>query len=413
MQIELVSTKYPYTMNIGRFFANLFRGLTSVIAKTNYNLFPMSWYSSKGKVSVTGDRAQGVPAYFRGINIIAEQMATLPVAVYRKEGKAIFEATTNPVNKLIKYRPHPLYDTVVFRETLIRNTLQYGESCFKIIFGQSGFPVQFELMPLPIDIVQDDLTLDYFYVFAGYEAPIPSKEIIHIKLYSKDGLRGQSPLKLLRETFASAINQNEYITAFYGNGAHVSGVVEVGEWLDEKQKLNLKEALNQQYSGPENVGKTMILQGQMKYKEKGVTPDKAQYFETKTLTTQDIANITGVHPILLGDVNKSTFHNTETVNRFFVQYVLRTFCKRFESEFNSKVFTGRNQGKMFLRFNLDGLLEGNTKDWAEKTNVLMQHGIVSRNEIREMENLNPLPGGDEIFVPLNFQPLNQSFDEEE
>lgn len=399
---------------LGKFFNKYLRKFTSVITKASYSIWPSAWYSAKGKVNVTGERAQGVPAYFRGINIIAEQMATLPVAVYREDPDgSINEATTNPINKLIKYRPHPLYDTVVFRETVFRTALQHGESCFRIHYAESGLPTEFEIMPLPEDIVQDDSTRAYFYKFVGVEVPVPAEEIIHIKLYSKDGLRGQSPLKLLRETFASAINQNEYITAFYGNGAHVSSVIETPNWLDEKQMAILKNSLDSQYSGPENVGKTMILQGGMVHKEKGVTPDKAQYFQTKTLTTQDISNITGVHPVLLGDVNKATFNNTETVNRFFVQYVLRTFCKRFESEFNSKAFTGRNQGKLFLRFNLDGLLEGNTKDWAEKTNVLMNYGIVTRNEIRKMENLNPVAGGDELYVPMNFQPLNRAGDEEE
>lgn len=398
---------------LGRAFSGLYKRFVSVLVKASSSAWPTGFLSSKGKINVNGERAQGVPAYFRGINIIAEQMATLPVAVYREdENGAIYEATTNPINKLIKYRPHPLYDTVVFRETLIRNTLQYGESCFRVHYGEAGQAIEFELLPLPSDIKINEETREYFYEFEE-AGRVNSKDIIHIKLYSKDGLRGQSPLKLLRDTFAAAINQTEYISAFYGNGAHVSGVLEVPTWLDEKQIESLKNGFNQDYAGPDNVGKTMIAQGGITYKERGSTPDKAQYASTKNLTTQDIANITGVHPILLGDVSKSTFQNTETVNRFFVQYVLRTFCKRFESEFNSKIFTGRNQGKLFLRFNLDGLLEGNTKDWAEKINVLMNHGIATRNEIRKMENLNPMPGGDDLFVSLNYTPLNKVYNDEE
>ena len=354
---------------------------------------------NKSKVSVTETTAQSIPAYFRAITIISEQLASLPFSIYERTSNGVEEATLHPLYNLINFRPSPLYNSFDWREAFSRQLQLRGDSFIRIIRNSATGRVQeLRIIEPPVDMFE--VEGQWYYRFTNLNETLRFDEVIHLKAFTKDGIKGESTLKLLREVFGLGISQIDFAAGYYGNGAHLSGVLESEKNLTKEQAKIVIDTWNMQHSGPENFGKTGMLQAGFKYKPISGNMQESQYIESRHLTVEDIANITGVHPILLANLEKATFSNVEELNRIFVQFTLRTWCKRIEAEFNSKLFSNSEQGRYFVRFNLDGLLRGDTKARTDYYKTMRLIGAMNPNEVRELENMNPYEGGNDYDKPL-------------
>lgn len=354
---------------------------------------------NKSKANVNEKTAQSIPAYFRAITIIAEQIASLPFSIYEKTDGGVKEATSHPLYNLINFRPSPLYNSFDFKEAFVRQLQLRGDSFIQIIRnGATGRVQEFRIIDPPVDMFE--MEGQWYYRFSNINKTLRHDEVIHLKAFTKDGIKGESTLKILREVFGLGISQIDFAAGYYGNGAHLSGVLESDKSLTKDQAKVVIDTWNMQHTGPENFGKTGLLQSGFKYKPISGNMQESQYIESRRLTVEDISNITGVNPILLGNLERATFSNVEELNRIFVQFTLRSWCKRIEAEFNSKLFTDQDQGRYFVRFNLDGLLRGDTKARTEYYKAMRLIDAISPNEIRSLENMNPREGGDKFGLPL-------------
>ncbi len=354
---------------------------------------------NKSKANVNETTAQSIPAYFRAITIISEQLASLPFSIYEKTTDGVEEATSHPLYNLINFRPSPLYNSFDWREAFTKQLQLRGDSFIRIIRNTATGQLQeLRIIEPPADMFE--MEGQWFYRFTNLNETLRFDEVIHLKAFTKDGMKGESTLKMLREVFGLGISQIDFAAGYYGNGAHLSGVLESDKSLTKEQARVVVDTWNMQHSGPENFGKTGMLQAGFKYKPISGNMQESQYIESRRLTVEDIANITGVNPILLANLERATFSNVEELNRIFVQFTLRSWCKRIEAEFNSKLFSSSEQGRFFVRFNLDGLLRGDTKARTDYYKTLRLIDAISPNEIRALENMNPRPGGDEFGLPL-------------
>jgi HK97 family phage portal protein len=216
-------------------------------------------------------------------------------------------------------------------------------------------------------------------------------------MYSNDTIVGNSLQKFHQDTLGRGIAEIQHGANFYGNGAQIGGVLETDQPLNKEQRDLIQDSWNRQYGGPDNSGKTALLSNGVKYKTTGKAVD-GNDIEARRLTVDDIANITGIPTFLLGKTE--TFANTELLNRIFVQYTLRSWCKRIESEFNSKLFPKSQWGKTFVKFDLDGLLQGDTDSRAKYYQTMYNIRALNPNEIRAKEGLNSYEGGDLYGQPL-------------
>tara|TARA_X000001316_G_scaffold10391_1_gene3224 strand:+ start:661 stop:1902 length:1242 start_codon:yes stop_codon:yes gene_type:complete len=354
---------------------------------------------SKAKVVVNKETAQSVPAFFRAVQIIAEQIASLPFSIYEQDADGnINENKTHPLYRLLKFRPHPLYDTFVYRETVVRKMLLEGE-CFVLQNrGSNGSVISREILNGKlVDLYE--VEGEYYCTFSTTGAkPYRYSDILHFKMYSDDGIKGKNPMDLFYETFGSGIAQLQLEASFYGNGANVAGVLETDQQLRKEQMQQVLESW--QRTNSDNMGGTGMLPFGFKYKKIGSTLQDAQHTDIRKLNTIDVSNLTGVPSVMLGNTSDSSYSNMEQFNRFFVQYVLRVICKRIEAEENSKSFSVREMGKKFVRFNLDGLLRADTKSRAAFYQTMYNIRAMNPNEIRGLENMNSYEGGDEYGMPL-------------
>lgn len=400
---------------IGRFFRAEKRATYSHIGPAkNWEAWQSLLLSlgGKAKVPVTERTVMGIPGYFRAVNIACEQFGSLQRGIYTAQENNIVTAETHPLYKLIRFRPSPLYNAMDFFETLARQLFVRGNAYIRMYWDNRGALSELRIINNKIEKIEEkDGRL--FYKFAGDAQRYDSEEILHVKAYSLDGIIGLSPLLLLVEALGKSLAEISFGASFYGNGAHPSGALETDARLDKEQREALMQTFNEKYGGPENVGRVVLLTNGLKFKPISMDMDKAQYAQVRALSLQDIANITGVPLDLLNAADKSsTYASAEQRNLQFVQYTLRTICKKFEEEFNTKAFSSREMGKTFLRFNLDALLRGDTKARSEYYTAAISHRWMSPNEVRALENMNPYEGGDTYENPNTSTSNNQMNNDE-
>ena len=392
--------------------ANIFtRTIQRIFRSKISNLGPAKdwtlWQSLLGniagkEVAVTGKTILSIPAYFRAVDLIATQMASLPFNVYTVASDgSIQEARTNPVWRLLNFRPSPEYDCFSFMEAVVRTILTGnkgygpGNCLIEIIRDNRGAVAMFDIVDEPYQLIE--LETGMFYIIG--EKAYPIADIIHLKAWTRDGENGENPLNLLNSTFKRGISELLTYSDFYKNGAAISGILETDTPLNLAQRKELEESWNKNYAGIANQGKTALLSHGVKYKSIGTRLDSSD-LQSRKMTVEDVANILGVPLPLLAASDGTPLNNLEVLNRLFVQYTLRAWCKRFESEFNSKLFGFNETGITFVRFNLDGLLRGDTQSRAQYYTALYNIRAISPNEIRALENMNPYEGGDEYGMPL-------------
>lgn len=368
----------------------------------------------KSKINVTQKRALSIPAYYRAVNLTCEQVASLPLNVYRQnDDGSITEATTHPLHRLlnVRGRPSALYNTFEFFETLVRQAMTTGNGYARVIYDNRGAITEMRLMNRLYEIIEDSGEL--YFKFTGDPIYYPGSEIIHLKCWSLDGIIGLNPLRILNEALGKSIAEIDFASSFFGNGAHPSSALETEQKLTADQQRMMLSTFNERYGGPENFGKTVLLQGGVKFKKISMDMNEAQYVAARGMSIQDIANITGVPIDLLNAGDKtSTFASAEQRDIQLVKYAIRVWCKRLEDEMNSKLFSSREQGKLFVKFNLDALLRGDTSTRTQYYSQAIANRWMSPNEVRRLEGFNPYEGGD-VYENPNTTSSNKQMNDEQ
>lgn len=354
------------------------------------------WKQSKANVDVNEVTVAGIPALYRAFNVVSEQIASLPRGVYEQDDNNIIELHSHPLNKLMNGRPHPLYDSFTFLDTFVRVAMIRGNSYARLVRDSRGALSGIELIECSSkpDIFESNGV--FWYQFPEYTKPLRTDEVLHLKGFTLNGYMAERPTDLLKDALGLQIAQIDFAASHFGNGAHYSGILIPDGPLKPEQRDALKNTFNNKENKPGEVG---VVPFGVKYQPLSQTMAESQLIDSRRLSTEDVSNITGVPLFLLANHERSTFSNGEQQMRTFVQYTLRTWCKRIESEINTKVFTSRERNK-FFRFNLDGLLRGDTEARAKLYQVLRLTQAISPNEIRKMENMNPYQGGDRFDLPF-------------
>ena len=165
-------------------------------------------------------------------------------------------------------------------------------------------------------------------------------------------------------------------------------------------------------SGVRNAGKTLILDAGVKYERMGLDLEEAGLIPYRNMAVDDAARIFGIPAHLLAQLDRATFNNIEVMNTQFVTLCLRPWAVQMEQEFSRKLLSGNEKQNRshYIRINLDGLLRGDTESRASYYNTMFNIGAMSPNDIRDMENLNRRPEGDQYYTPLNMTPTGQAND---
>ena len=359
-------------------------------------------------------------AVYSCVRILAEAIAGLPLHLYRYTDSGGKEkATDHPLYLLLHDEPNPEMSSFVFRETLMTHLLLWGNAYAQIIRnGKGEVMALYPLMPNKMSVERDENgQLYYTYTRSAEEAKTAEtgrvillpKDVLHIPGLGFDGLVGYSPIAMAKNAIGLAIATEEYGAKFFANGAAPSGVLEHPGTIKDPQRV--REAWQSQFGGSSNSGKIAVLEEGMKYTPISISPEQAQFLETRKFQINEIARIFRVPPHMVGDLEKSSFYNIEQQSLEFVKYTLDPWVVRWEQSIARSLLSENEKKQYFVKFNLEGLLRG---DYASRMNgyaTARQNGWMSANDIRELENLDRIPaeeGGDLYLINGNMLPLKQA-----
>ena len=375
--------------------------------------------SSTGK-NVNERSAMQMTAVYSCVRILAEAVAGLPLHLYRyKEDGGKERAIDNNLYHLLHDEPNKEMSSFIFRETLMTHLLLWGNAYAQIIRNGKGEVVAlYPLMPNKMQVDRDENgELYYIYTRSSDEAKtmegvtvyLTPRDVLHIPGLGFDGLVGYSPIAMAKNAIGLAIATEEYGAKFFANGAAPSGVLEHPGTIKDPSRL--RENWNSTFGGSVNSGKVAVLEEGMKYTPISISPEQAQFLETRKFQIDEIARIFRVPPHMVGDLEKSSFSNIEQQSLEFVKYTLDPWVIRWEQSLSRALLNEDEKRKYFFKFNLEGLLRGDYESRMSGYAVARQNGWMSANDIRELENMDKISaedGGDLYLINGNMLPLNKA-----
>ena len=399
--------------------SGLFRtrdGPKNATSGSAYSFFMGS--SAAGK-SVNERSAMQMTAVYACVRILSESIAGLPLHMYRYEDDGSkTKAVEHPLYHLLHDEPNPEMTSFIFRETLMSHLLLWGNAYAQIIRnGKGDIIALYPLMPNRMKVERDAKgQLYYEYQTMKEDAPtmkgavyqLYPNEVLHVPGLGFDGLVGYSPIAMAKNAIGLAIAAEEYGSKFYANGAAPSGVLEHPNVLKDPAKV--RDSWNAAFGGSSNSHRVAVLEEGMKYTPISISPNEAQFLETRKFQINEIARIFRVPPHMVGDLEKSSFSNIEQQSLEFVKYTLNPWVCRWEQALQRALLDDDEKGKYFFRFNVEGLLRGDYQSRMNGYATARQNGWMSANDIRELENLDRIPaelGGDLYLVNGNMLPLSQ------
>ena len=402
------------------FLSGLFRSRDAPRNSTSGSAYRFFMGSSTSGKRVNERSAMQMTAVYSCVRILSEAVAGLPLHLYQYTDKSSREkAVENPLYFLLHDEPNTEMTSFVFRETLMTHLLLWGNAYSQIIRNGKGEVVGlYPLMPDRMTVGRDEKGgLYYEYMVSSDDAKTPKDgtvrlspyDVLHIPGLGFDGLVGYSPIAMAKNAIGLAIAAEEYGSKFYANGATPSGILEYPGTVKEPDKV--RESWNAGFGGSSNAHKIAVLEEGMKYTPISISPNEAQFLETRKFQINEIARIFRVPPHMVGDLEKSSFSNIEQQSLEFVKYTLEPWLVRWEQAMQRALIPQDDKSKYFIKFNVDGLLRGDYQSRMQGYATARQNGWMSANDIRELENLDRIPaedGGDLYLINGNMMPLSMS-----
>lgn len=375
------------------------------------------WYShvgmfADGSVRVTPETAMTLTAVYACVRVLTESVASLPLIVYRRrEDGGKERAIDHPLYRLLHDLPNGWQTSMEWREMLTGHIALRGSAYCEIVTARNGDIDA--LIPLHPDRVKP-LRLKNgrlaFEVQTNTSAPrvLTQNEVFRVIGLSGDGVTGLSPVSMASRALGLAISTENFGTSLFKNGARPGGVLRHPGKLNEEAAKRLKSSWDSSYGGM-NSGKTAVLEEGMEWTQISMSNEDAQYLQSRKFQVSEIARIFRIPPHMIGDLDRATFSNIEQQSIDFVVNTLRPWLVRWEQCINRDLLTETDrQNGIFAEFLVDGLLRGDMAARYQSYAQGRQNGWLSANDIRRIENMNPVDGGDIYLVPLNMVPADQA-----
>lgn len=360
--------------------------------------------------SVTPGNALSVTAYWACLRVLSETVGSLPLITYERlpQGKA--RAQQHRLYRLLHDQPNELMTAISLRETMTLHMASWGNAYALLIYDESGQVV--EIWPMRPDRVLEKRTqgnrrLYHYQWDNGRMEWLSNDEVWQIPGLGGNGLDGYSVATLFRRSLGLAMDTEEFGSRFFSNDARPGIILEHPGKLGDVAHKNLRESIDEDHLGVEKSHRPMILEEGMKLHEVGIPPEDAQFLQTRQFQVREIARMFRMPPHMIQDLEQATFANIEHQGIEFVVHTLRPYLVRWEQGILKDLINERERGRIYAEHLVDGLLRGDIKSRYEAYAVGRQNGWLSANDIRELENMNPIDGGNVYLVPMNMIPADQ------
>lgn len=378
------------------------------------SLTDMSWWrgllggsgrNSSG-ILVTPETALAVPVLQNCVSLLAETIAQLPLEVFqRQEGSQRAAAINHPLYDVLRYQPNGFQTPFEIRQGIQLSAGLYGNGYSFIERREDGNVIG--LWPLEDDkvTVLKGADLMPYYRLNGYAEALPMRTIHHIRWISRNHYTGLSPIYLHAEAVGLSQALRQYAGKSFANGVTVSGVIERPKESPAIKDQNTIDRITgewaEKYSGIDNAKKVALLQEGMTFKPVSMNNVDAEIVNLLKLTGVEIARIYKIPLPMVNDLEKASYNSIEQLLIQFVVFGLMPWVKRHEQAMMRDFLLPKDRSTHFIEFNLSGLMRGDQKSRYEAYAIARQWGWLSVNDIRRLENMPPVAGGDTYLHPLN------------
>lgn len=365
---------------------------------------------TRAGVTVNDETALSSTALFAGVRFISENMASVPLKIYRYDDRSKVTLRSDPRWYMLQSSANPEQTAMEFREMMWGFEVLCGNAYAEIV--EAGDGIARELWPITpwrvrVERVNGALVYHVRSPMGG-ERTLPAERVIHLRGFSRDGVLGVDVVEKMAQAIGIVLAAEEAAARFYGSGTQMAGVLEVPGALSEPAYERLKLTHRKLHAGVENWNRMAILEEGTKFHQLSTDPDKAQLIETRKFSISEVARILNLPPHVLKDLERSTFSNIEHQGQELVTYSFRPRAVRLEQVLEKRLLLPSERPTHFIRHNLDGFLRGDMQSRYNSYAIGRQWGWLSANDVREKEDWNPIDDGGDIYMaPINMLPADQ------
>lgn len=347
------------------------------------------------------------------VRLISQTIATLPLYLYKRDGKGRgVLADKHPLFKILHDRPNAGMTATDFWEAQSAARLLWGNSYSAIeTMGEGARKRVTGLTPLRPDRVQvkreADGSLSFHYSWQGQTGTFREDEILHVKGFSLDGIMGLSPIAQARQSLGSAIAAERAAGTMFKNGMRPSAVMTTPNYLTPAQREQATGII-ETFSGAVSAGRVPLVEGGWKLEPWNLPPKDAELLATRSFHVEQICRWFDVPPAMIGHMEKSTAWGTglEQMLIWFLTFALRPHLRRVEQAISRSLLSPIEQADYYAEFNADALLRADSVGRSTLYKTLAENGLRTRNELRALDNMSPMPGGDSLTVQANLLPID-------
>ena len=334
--------------------------------------------------------AMGIATVYACTYKIASSIAGLGLEIYEREGREVSPAYAHPAFDVIKFRPNEFQTAFEFWETIIANAVINGVGYALIERDERGYVTNL--------IGLDTFNVDRKPVNGTYVYSVQGLGIVQQEnMLEICNLQRKSPIRLHRENLGLAKAAENFGAEYFGSGGQMTGILSSDQPLKKEQMDIIQGSWNkaQQQAG------TKLLPFGFKYSRISISPDEAQFIETRKFQAEEICRIFSVPPTLVQLESQTTYNNVEQQNLQFARHTVSPWTKRIEQEIDRKLIQSRERPQLYSKFNLNDLYRGDMQSRADFYTKMLQNGVLNINEVRSKEEMNPTEGGDIHTIPVN------------
>jgi len=361
-------------------------------------------------VDVTEATALGISPYWACARVIAEDVASLPLPVYRQLHPGKARAPEHPLYELLQSEPNPEMQAMSFREAVTSHAVTWGNGYAEIERDNAGrIKHLWPLRPDRMQLERRDGQLFYLYTVGGVTYTLRPHQVLHVHGISFDGIVGYSVARTAAQSLGLTAALEEYAARLFANGAAPRGVLSRPDGkkpLTDDAIKRLRTQWDETYGGLSNAHRVAILEEGVGYEAVGMPPEETQMLESRQFQAVEICRWFRMQPHKIGILDRATWANIEHQNIEHGTDTIRPWCVRWEQAIAARCFTAREREEYHAEHVIDALLRGDSKTRHENYTSGINNGYYSPNDVAELENRNPIPDGDTYFVPLNLVPLS-------
>ena len=346
--------------------------------------------------NMTHDTSMRLSAVYACVYKIASTLASLGLNLYESDGRTRNIVNVHPAVDVCTLRPNPYETAFYFWETIIAHAVLKGCGYAVITRGAGGVPVAMQC--IDPDLVERRIVNNKVVFRLQDDTIVPQEDMLEVC-----NMHRKSPIQLHRENLGLAQAAQDYGSQYFGNGGQMTGVLS----SDQPLKSEQMEMLQKSWNGSMNSAGTKLLPFGFKYNRISIAPEEAQFIETRKFQAEEICRIFSVPPSLVQLESQTTYNNVEQQNLQFARHTIAPWARRIEQELAAKLLTTFEARDYYFKFNLSDLFRGDLQARANFYTQLLTHGVMTINEVRAQEELNPAQGADVHLVQSNLIALDR------